>query len=113
VASRAEEHGLGIAGTAPTRLTIAVDRMVRLPLAAVIVGAIALRLAAGIVFPASETETYEFGHLAEKIADGNGYVFADDPVGRVYDQNSMVSGRLTVLARGTCLPRAAASVACR
>jgi hypothetical protein len=106
---------LGIAGTAPTRLTIAVDRMVRLPLAAVIVGAIALRLAAGIVFPASETETYEFGHLAEKIADGNGYVFfADDPVGRVHDQNSMVSGRLaTVLARGTCLPRAAASVACR
>jgi 4-amino-4-deoxy-L-arabinose transferase-like glycosyltransferase len=72
---------------AATRLGAVVDALARLPLAAVVVGALVLRLAAGVAFPAADTETYEFGWLARNIADGEGYVyFHDDPEGRVHPE---------------------------
>jgi hypothetical protein len=57
-----------------------VDRLSRLPLWAVLVVAVAARLAAGLAFSAGGTDTYEFGQIAENVVDGNGYAYfpADD-----------------------------------
>jgi 4-amino-4-deoxy-L-arabinose transferase-like glycosyltransferase len=71
-----------------------VERASRLPLVAVVVLAIAVRLAAGVAFPAADADTYEFGWMGRNIAEGRGYsYFFDDPVGRLTPEESERLGR--------------------
>lgn len=71
-----------------------VESASRLPLPAVVVLAIAVRLAAGVAFPAADADTYEFGWLGRNIAEGHGYsYYFDDPVGRLSPEDSERLGR--------------------
>lgn len=52
-----------------------IDRLTRLPIGAVLILALVLRLGAGVVFSAETTDTYEFGRLAQNVVEGNGYSY--------------------------------------
>ncbi len=74
----------GAGGRTGAAIGRAVDRLVRVPLVAVVALAVAVRVLAGLAFPAAETDTYEFGWLAHNVVDGRGYsYYADSPEGRL------------------------------
>jgi hypothetical protein len=52
-----------------------IERLSKLSIGAVLVVAVAARLAAGLAFSAGSTDTYEFGQIAENVVDGHGYAY--------------------------------------
>lgn len=52
-----------------------IDRLAGLSLGYLLVLIIVLRLAVGFVFPADETNTYEFGRIAQNLVEGHGFSY--------------------------------------